>query len=70
MGKVEHPLLLLFGRVNNSTFSLGKEEMEEDVGEDLLRVDAQYPALVHLAPDLVGASDSGVVWTETRTKVC
>ena len=27
----------------------------EELGEDLLRVDAQHPALVHLAPALVGA---------------
>ena len=32
-----------------------------ELGEDLLRVDAQHPALVHLAPALVGASDPGVV---------
>ena len=30
--------------------------------EDLLRLARQYPALVHLAPALVGASDPGVVW--------
>ena len=33
----------------------------EKLGEDLLRVDAQHRALVHLAPDLVGASNPGVV---------
>ena len=33
----------------------------EELGEDLLRVDAQHPAVVHLAPALVGPSDSGVV---------
>ena len=33
----------------------------EELGEDLLRMDAQHPALVHLAPDLVGASDPRVV---------
>ena len=31
------------------------------VGRDLLRVDAQHPALVHLAPALVGPSDPGLV---------
>ena len=31
------------------------------VGHDLLRVDAQHPALVHLAPALVGPSDPGLV---------
>ena len=34
----------------------------EELGEDLLRMDAQHPAVVHLAPALVGAPDSGVVW--------
>ena len=33
----------------------------EELGEDLLRVDGEHPALVHLAPALVGSSDSGVV---------
>ena len=33
----------------------------EELGEDLLRVDAQHPALVHLAPALVGPPDPGVV---------
>ena len=32
-----------------------------ELGEDLLRVDAQHPALVHLAPALVGPSDPGLV---------
>ncbi len=31
------------------------------VGEHLLRMDAQHPAVVHLAPDLVGPSDPGLV---------
>ena len=31
------------------------------LGEDLLRVDGEYPRLVHLSPDLVGASHPGVV---------
>ena len=31
------------------------------VGEHVLRLDAQHPALVHLAPALVGASDPGLV---------
>src|SRR3546814_4150312 len=31
------------------------------VGEDLLRVDAQHPAVVHLAPTLVGPSGAGLV---------
>ena len=33
----------------------------EELGEDLFRVAGEYPALVHLAPALVGPSDSGVV---------
>ena len=33
----------------------------EAVGEHVLRLDARHPALVHLAPALVGASDSGLV---------
>ena len=37
----------------------------EELGEDLLRVDAQHPALVHLAPALVGPSDPGVVRAAT-----
>ena len=41
----------------------------EELGEDLLRVDGQHPALVHLAPALVGSPDSGVVWTG-RQGVC
>ena len=42
----------------------------EELGEDLLRVDAQHRALVHLAPDLVGPSNSGVVWTADSKIVC
>ena len=38
----------------------------EELGEDLFRVDGEHPALVHLAPALVGPPDSGVVWTEWR----
>ena len=41
----------------------GKTEfIPQELGEDLLRVDAQHPALVHLAPALVGPPDPGVVW--------
>ena len=35
----------------------------EAVGEHVLRLDARHPAVVHLAPALVGASDSGLVWS-------
>ena len=31
------------------------------MGKDLFRLDGKHPALVHLAPDLVGPSNSGVV---------
>ena len=33
----------------------------EELGEDLLRVDGEHPAVVHLAPALVGPPDSGLV---------
>ncbi len=33
----------------------------EELGEDLLRLDGEHPALVHLAPAVVGPPDSGVV---------
>ena len=33
----------------------------EELGEDLFRLDGEHPALVHLAPAVVGPSDSGVV---------
>ena len=38
----------------------------EDVGEHVLRMDAQHPALVHLAPALVGPSDPGLVRARRR----
>ena len=37
----------------------------EELGEDLLRLDAQHPALVHLAPALVGPPDPGLVRART-----
>ena len=33
----------------------------EEMGKDLFRLDGEHPALVHLAPDLVGPPDSGLV---------
>ncbi len=33
----------------------------EELGKDLFRVDGKHPALVHLAPALVGPSDPGLV---------
>ncbi len=35
----------------------------EDLGEDLLRLDGEHPALVRLAPALVGSPDPGLVRT-------
>ncbi len=35
----------------------------EELGEDLFRLDGKHPALVHLAPALVGPPDSGLVRT-------
>ena len=31
---------------------------------DLFQLDGKHPALVHLAPALVGPSNSGLVWSE------
>ena len=40
----------------------GKTDVRaEELGEDLFRLDGEHPAVVHLAPALVGPSDSGVV---------
>ena len=33
----------------------------EELGKDLLRVDGEHPAVVHLAPAVVGPSNPGVV---------
>ena len=38
----------------------------EAMGEHVLRLDARHPALVHLAPALVGASDPGLVRSGRR----
>ena len=40
----------------------------EDLGEDLFRVDGEHPALVRLAPALVGPPDPGLVWSEARRR--
>ena len=40
----------------------------EELGDDLLRLDGEHPALVHLAPALVGPPDSGLV--RRRTARC
>ena len=42
----------------------------EELGENLLRMDAQHSAVVHLAPALVGSSDSGVVRTGRSVLRC
>jgi valyl-tRNA synthetase len=39
----------------------GDQFRPEELGEDLFRVDGEHPALVHLAPALVGPSDPGLV---------
>ena len=42
--------------------ALGRHRVRaEELGKDLFRVDGEHPALVHLAPALVGPSDPGVV---------
>src|SRR6185312_7106892 len=33
-----------------------------ELGEHLFQLDGKHPALVHLAPALVGPPDSGLVW--------
>ena len=38
----------------------------EELGKDLFRMDGEHPALVHLAPALVGPSDSRVVRTRRQ----
>ena len=40
----------------------GQDQLRaEELGEDLFRLDGEHPAVVHLAPALVGPSDSGLV---------
>ncbi len=39
----------------------GRINMSPRLGKDLLQLDGEYPALVRLAPALVGAPDSGMV---------
>ncbi len=41
----------------------------EDLEEDLFQLDGEYPALVRVAPALVGAPDPGLVWTETAASI-
>ena len=42
--------------------ALGRDVVRaEELGKDLFRMDGEHPALVHLAPALVGPPDSGVV---------
>ncbi len=37
------------------------------LGEDLLQLDGEYPALVCFAAVVVGASDSGLVWAQSKS---
>ena len=42
--------------------ALGRDDVRaEELGKDLFRMDGEHPALVHLAPALVGPPDSGLV---------
>ena len=65
----DRPVVRRRRRAGEAGYRRGRERPHqvrpEELGEDLLRVDAQHRALVHLAPDLVGASDPGVVWAWT-----
>ena len=62
----DRPVVRQRGRAGQAGHRRGRERQDqvraEELGEDLLRVDAQHPAVVHLAPALVGAPDPGVVW--------
>ncbi len=43
----------------------GKHQVRAaELGNDLFQLDGKHPAVVHLAPALVGPSDSGVVWAK------
>ncbi len=50
------------GQAGDRGGALGRhEDRAEELGKDLFQLDGEHPALVRLAPALVGASDSGVV---------
>ena len=50
------------GETGDRRGARGQDQIRaEELGEDLFRLDGKHPAVVHLAPALVGASDSGVV---------
>ena len=42
----------------------------EELGSDLFQLDGKHPAVVHLAPAVVGSSDSGVVRPSSLTNCC
>jgi valyl-tRNA synthetase len=46
------------------------EFRSEELGEDLFRLAREHPAVVHLAPALVGPPDSCVVWTGRQSLRC
>ena len=49
----------------------GQDEIHPaELGEHLFQLDGKHPALVHLAPALVGSSNSGVVRADIRTANC
>ena len=59
------PVVRQRGGAGEARHRRGRERQDqvrsEELGEDLFRMDAQHPAVVHLAPALVGPSDPGVV---------
>ena len=53
-------------QASDQQLKMGAPSLCRKVGQDLLRMDAQYPALVYLPPALVGPSDPGMVWARWR----
>ncbi len=52
------------GAAGDGGGALGRDHLRaEELGKDLFRVDGEHPALVHLAPALVGPPNSGLVRT-------
>ena len=57
------------GEAGHRRRARGQDQVRpEELGEHLFRLDGKHPALVHLAPALVGPPDSGVV--RRRTEKC
>ena len=53
------------GEAGDRRGARGQDQVHpEELGEHLFQLDGEHPALVHLAPTLVGPSDSGVVRAE------